>query len=62
MITVAEFEGRVSHLDGDGQVLARWNRDDGDFVMPHGVAVDSRGDIYVGDVSTSQRIKKFVRI
>jgi DNA-binding beta-propeller fold protein YncE len=47
---------RVTILDGEGKVLTRlggWTCGDapGQFIAPHGVAVDSRGDIYVGEVS-----------
>jgi hypothetical protein len=33
----------------------------GQFVAPHGIAIDSHGDIYVGEVLEGQRIQKFVR-
>ena len=45
---------RISLLDLDGRVLARWGTEDpcapGSFFSPHGIAVDSRGDVYVGEV------------
>jgi hypothetical protein len=39
-----------------GELLARLGHahaglDTGQFISPHGIAVDSRGDIYVGEVS-----------
>jgi hypothetical protein len=41
--------------DGDGRVLARWGGADacaaGSFAAPHGLAVDSRGDVYVSEVT-----------
>jgi DNA-binding beta-propeller fold protein YncE len=47
--------GRVSVYDRDGKVLARWGSADatapGSFAAPHGLAVDSRGDIYVSEVT-----------
>ena len=47
--------GRVSVFDKDGRVLARWGTPDacaaGSFAAPHGLAVDSRGDIYVSEVT-----------
>jgi len=51
-----EEYGRVSILDGTGRVLARLTSDNdpcapGSFCAPHGIAVDSRGDLYVGEVS-----------
>lgn len=50
--------GRVSIFDRSGVLLARWgggNRpsDPGDFFAPHGIWVDSRGDIYVAEVTLS---------
>jgi DNA-binding beta-propeller fold protein YncE len=48
---------RVSILDGKGNVLTRLGRPDdpvgqepGQFMSPHGIAVDSGGNIYVGEV------------
>ncbi len=47
---------RISIHDLDGKQLA-WLGDEhpglepGQFIAPHGVAVDSRGDIYIGEVS-----------
>ncbi len=44
---------RVSVLDIQGQVLTRWGDDpDGplQFAAPHGIAADSRGNIYVSEV------------
>jgi len=48
---------RVSITNGNGKVLARLGNVKGggggldQFVAPHGLAVDSHGDIYVGEVS-----------
>lgn len=47
---------RICITGKDGKVLARLgDRDEknwpGQFISPHGIAVDSRGDIYVGEVS-----------
>lgn len=44
---------RISVLDLQGKVLTRWGDDPAggvQFVAPHGIAVDSRGDVYVGEV------------
>jgi DNA-binding beta-propeller fold protein YncE len=50
--------GRMSIFDLNGRLLARWGGGDhpcapGDFFAPHDVWVDSRGDIYVGEVTMS---------
>ena len=49
---------RVTVMSTNGEVLARVGEDPagpeaGRFYAPHGIAVDSRGDLYVGDVSIS---------
>jgi DNA-binding beta-propeller fold protein YncE len=47
--------GRLSVYDAQGKVLARWGGADataaGSFAAPHGLAVDSRNDVYVGEVT-----------
>lgn len=50
--------GRVSLFDVAGKLLARWGGGDdpcgpGDFFAPHDICVDSRGDIYVAEVTMS---------
>lgn len=50
--------GRVSVLDRHGVVQARWGGGDdpcapGDFYAPHGICVDSRGNVYVTEVAWS---------
>ncbi|HTE85038.1 MAG TPA: hypothetical protein VK821_09910, partial [Dehalococcoidia bacterium] len=51
---IAELGARVSILDLDGNVLGRWgserSHDAGVFWAPHGIAVDSQGDLYVAEV------------
>jgi DNA-binding beta-propeller fold protein YncE len=47
---------RISILDNTGKTLARLGglhpgNEPGQFLSPHGIAVDSHGDIYVGEVS-----------
>ena len=51
---------RLSIVDGAGKTVARLGGaagpglETGKFVAPHGLAVDSRGDIYVGEVSYTE--------
>jgi DNA-binding beta-propeller fold protein YncE len=63
---VPELAHRFTIVDGEGDVLAQWggdsNHEAGQFVAPHGVAVDSHGDVYVGEVLAGQRIQKFIRV
>ena len=47
---------RVSIFNQSGKLLGRlgdsqWGEGPGQFVSPHGIALDSHGDIYVGEVS-----------
>ena len=53
---VANLGARVSVLSSKGELLARiggrfYGEKPGEFVAPHGVAVDSRGDFYVAEVA-----------
>jgi hypothetical protein len=56
---------RVSIWSDRGALLARLALDPaagtapGQFLSPHGLAVDSRGDIYVGDVAVTAWKKRF---
>jgi len=65
VIYVPELQHRLTILAPDGEVVARWGgesrREPGWFVAPHGVWVDSHGDLYVCEVLQGQRIQKFVR-
>jgi DNA-binding beta-propeller fold protein YncE len=68
IVYVSELGGRVSLLDLTGAVIARIGSPDersptpGRFVSPHGIFADRHGDFYVSEVTTGQRIQKFVRI
>jgi DNA-binding beta-propeller fold protein YncE len=55
-VYVSEEERRLSIFSIDGKLLGRWDsQGEADetalFIAPHAVAVDSRGDLYVGEVS-----------
>ena len=57
--------GRVSVFTDSGMLLARWGGGDhpcdpGDFFAPHGIWVDSRGDIYVSEVNYTAGIARGV--
>jgi hypothetical protein len=49
---------RRSDLEVVGD-FGRGGRQVGQFLRPHGMSVDSRGNIYVGEASTGRRIQKF---
>jgi DNA-binding beta-propeller fold protein YncE len=59
VVYVSELCQRVSILSIEGKVLSRFGNSGGKdqktalFLAPHTIAVDSRGDIYVGEVSWS---------
>jgi hypothetical protein len=55
-IYISELNQRVSLMNMKGDFLARWGTPGEDkktafFISPHTIAVDSRGDIYIGEVS-----------
>lgn len=78
-VFISEIGRRVNIFTIDGKLLARWGMSlaitEGDkrtalFFAPHAIAVDSRGDIYVGDVSMAEfgidrgsgAVQKFARV
>jgi len=64
IVYVTELCRRVSIFAPDGKLLARWGNeahpaDQPLFVAPHAIVVDSRGDLYVGEVSfTHSKVNK----
>jgi sugar lactone lactonase YvrE len=55
---------RVSVFDGDGNLVARWQSADdgalGPFAPPHGLCVDSRGDLYLASNNRRERATRAV--
>ena len=53
---------RLGVYDRNGKVLARWGTpqatDPGSFVAPHGLALDSRDDLYVSEVTWSFAVRR----
>jgi hypothetical protein len=51
----AAHPGRVSVFDDKGNLQARWSGEDmaaqGNFVVPHGITVDSKGSVDVAEVT-----------
>ena len=65
-VYIAEGNFRISVFDLDGKLLARWGEPGegaGQFAdHPHGLWLDSRGDLYVAEVATlHNRLQKFRR-
>ena len=56
---------RLAIVDGEGKLIARLGGEagpgleTGKFIAPHGLAVDSHGDIYVGEVSYTEYPRLF---
>ncbi len=74
VVFVSELCLRLSVFGPDGKLLARWGTQEKQketalFVAPHAIALDSRGDIYVGEVAVtyakidrgSRVLQKFAR-
>ena len=74
-VYVSEVIGRVSIFTIEGELITRWGSegekdDNALFLAPHAIAVDSQGDLYVGEVSKthtgidrgSRTVQKFARI
>jgi sugar lactone lactonase YvrE len=62
-VYVAEAQQRISIYSLDGELLSRWGERGsapGQFSdSPHGLCVDSRGDLYVCEVISQGRMQKF---
>jgi len=58
---------RLTIVDGEGRTIARLGGEagpglePGKFIAPHGLAVDARGDIYVGEVSYTEYPRLFTK-
>lgn len=74
VVYVSELCKRISIFTINGKLLSRWGNESHDvndplFVAPHAIAVDSRGDLYIGEVAMtygkvdrgSRTIQKFAR-
>ncbi len=75
LVYVSQLCLRVSVFDEDGRVVTEWGnastvKEEALFVAPHAVAIDSHGDVYVGEVATThaktdrgaRTIQKFARV
>lgn len=68
--------GRITVRDLSSRILAEWGANDpqegGLYCAPHGITVDSRGDLYLGEVPVSYSngaaladssvLRKYVRV
>jgi hypothetical protein len=68
VVYIAELDQQVSIYDFDRNLLAQWggrqpSEKPGEFrACPHGIWMDSHGDLYVTEVQTDGRLQKFVRV
>jgi len=75
IVYVSELCKRISIFTIDGKLLTRWGNENHDvndplFVAPHAIAIDSKGDLYIGEVAMtyakinrgSRTVQKFTRI
>lgn len=74
VVYISELSMRLSIFSPEGKLLARWGTQGADkekalFVGPHSITLDSRGDIYVGEVAMTyskidrgaRTLRKFAR-
>jgi DNA-binding beta-propeller fold protein YncE len=53
---------RVNHFSPDGKLLAQWGQrgtNAGQFMLPRAVALNSRGEVFVSEYATFERVQKF---
>jgi streptogramin lyase len=68
VVYVAELDYQVSVYTLDGELITQWggghsSARPGEFLgWPHGICVDSYGDVYVSEVNTEGRLQKFARV
>lgn len=68
VVYISELEQQVSIYTLDGELIARWgggqpSDQPGKFRGgPHGIWVDSHGDLYISEALTDGRLQKFVRV
>lgn len=67
LVYIAELDQRITIMTLDGEVISQWGSERGSSVpgefmaCPHGIWLDSHGDIYVGEVQADARLQKFIR-
>jgi DNA-binding beta-propeller fold protein YncE len=66
VVFIIEGNGRVTIMTLDAEVLSRWGEKGNELgqfaASPHSGWVDSRGDLYIGEVTTHNRFQKFRRV
>ncbi len=66
VIHIAEGGQRITVMTLDGEIITQWGRQGegpGQFSnSPHGIWIDSHGDVYISEVIAEKRFQKFVRV
>ena len=66
VIHIAEARQNICIMTLDGEIIGRWGEKGtapGQFSdSPHGIWIDSKGDIYVSEVIAERRFQKFARV
>ena len=52
-------DAQARHLARGRAHFGRGGRQLGQFLRPHGMGIDSEGNLYVGEASTGRRVQKF---
>ena len=66
VIHIAEGGQRMTIMTPEGEIIGQWGKkgaEPGQFSdSPHGIWIDSHGDLYVSEVISEKRFQKFARI
>jgi len=62
LVLVEPHYMRINHFTGKGALLEQWGRhgtNAGDLILPRAVAFNARGDVYVSEYTTVDRVQGF---
>jgi DNA-binding beta-propeller fold protein YncE len=62
IVVVEPHYQRVNHFSPEGKLLAQWGQrgtNVGQFALPRAVAVNSRGEVYVSEYGSMERVQQF---
>ncbi len=63
IIVVEPHYQRVNHFSTDGKLLTQWGQrgtNAGQFMLPRGVAINSKGEFLVSEYAENERVQRFV--
>ena len=67
IVYIAEMDQHLTIMTLDGEIVTQWGSERGNevpgmfYACPHGIWVDSHGDMYVSEVQADGRLQKFIR-